>query len=1018
MKKRFLSILLTLSLLLTFLPTLPLTAYAVGNYGVNLDSDAYYSYTNPFYSVVLRTGQEQCTWYCWGRAYELFGIDLPYRGNANTWNYSSGSLIYDSTPAAHSIAVWTSGDPGHVAYVEAIEGDIIYLTEANLDNCDYTEGYQNTTTGYYVNTSGNLSFDTWKNRSTPDGYIHLPIIDSGTCGNSVSWALTSDGVFSVFGSGAMNDYEAYNEMPWYDHLDAIDKVIISNGITHTGDGAFDGCTNLKEIKLSNTIETMGSSFTRCYGLESVTIPYGVKELRGTFARCFNLKEVTLPDSLLNIGDSTFNNCRSLKTITIPDGVTEFGSATFSESAIESIMIPNNVTEIGDDCFSRCTNLSHISLPNNITHIKYHTFGYCSNLSSVVIPNSVTYIDRDAFCYCIGLKRITIPDGIPSIGGGTFEGCSDLISVNLPSSITKVEGSAFNYCDSLIEVFYRGSRLEWEATAIGEYNAPLADAVIHYNYFVSDDIDTNDENVSEGISVTDAFSKAKENNRAVTINSDSSVIVFDSNAVNQISGQNVVFKMDYAQGDVDDAELVMNIHLDGATFEKGFAKVTTVFEKTAPDGKTAKLYYIDNAGHMTDMHADFEDNKVSFVTSHFSTFAVIFDDELCPQGHTPDVKVIENEVAPTCEIDGKYDEVVYCSICHTELSREISIVPAIGHDWNEGTVTTPATCTTDGIRTYTCKHDASHTYTEAISATGHTPASAVIENETAATCEVNGSYDEVVYCSVCHAEISRETTTVPAIGHDWDKGTVTTPATCTMDGVRTHTCKHDASHTYTEAIPATGHTPAEAVRENEVAPTCSTAGSYDEVVYCSVCHEEVSREQKTIPIDEDAHDWGEWIQTKAPTETEPGEETRTCKNDPSHTETRDIPALGPSQVELSFLDDEVIIVVPNSATPDGSEFDVQKIVPPPAEVVEKVKEQMGASSEVLAYYEVRLTASDGSSIIHLDGEITIKVKMPEQYVGSKCVRILQEDETGKLIVMESWWEGEYLCYKTDWLEIYD
>lgn len=306
----------------------------------------------------------------------------------------------------------------------------------------------------------------------------------------------------------------------------------------------------------------------------------------------------------------------------------------------------------------------------------------------------------------------------------------------------------------------------------------------------------------------------------------------------------------------------------------------------------------------------------------------------------------------------------------------------------------------------------------IPATGHTPASAVTENEVAATCEVDGSYDEVVYCSVCHAEISRETTTVPAIGHDWDEGTVTTATTCTTDGVRTYTCKHDASHTYTEAIPATGHTPAETVRENEVAATCSTAGSYDEVVYCSVCHEEISRVKKTTPIDEDAHDWGEWVQTKAPTETEPGEETRTCKNDPSHTETREIPAFGPSQVEHSFLDDDVIIVVPNGATPDGSEFDVQKIVPPPAEVVEKVKDQMGASSEVLAYYEVRLTAADGSSIIHLDGEITIKIKMPEQYVGSSCVRILQEDETGKLIVMESWWEGEYLCYKTDWLEIYN
>ena len=387
-------------------------------------------------------------------------------------------------------------------------------------------------------------------------------------------------------------------------------------------------------------------------------------------------------------------------------------------------------------------------------------------------------------------------------------------------------------------------------------------------------------------------------------------------------------------------------------------------------------------------------------------------------HTPADPVKENEVKATCESAGGYDNVVYCTACGEELSREHKTTLATGHEWNDGIVTKAATCTQDGVRTYTCKHDEHHTYTEVIPATGHTPSGSVRENEKTPTCEVNGSYDEVIYCSVCHAEISRNKKTIPATGHEWNEGVVTTPATCIENGVKTFTCKHDASHTYTDVIPATGHTPAEAVKENEVAATCCAEGSYDEVTYCSICKQEVGREHKTIPIDEDAHDWGEWIQTNAPTETDLGEEARTCKHNSSHKETREIPALGPSQVELSFLDDEVIIVVPNGATPNGSEFDVQKIIPPPAEVVEKVKQQMGSSSEVIAYYEVRLTAADGTMIIHLDGEITIKVKMPEQYVGSKCVRILQEDETEKLIVMESWWEGEYLCYKTNWLEIYN
>ncbi|MBQ9415969.1 MAG: hypothetical protein IJU20_03890 [Clostridia bacterium] len=92
------------------------------------------------------------------------------------------------------------------------------------------------------------------------------------------------------------------------------------------------------------------------------------------------------------------------------------------------------------------------------------------------------------------------------------------------------------------------------------------------------------------------------------------------------------------------------------------------------------------------------------------------------------------------------------------------------------------------------------------------------------------------------------------------------------------------------IPAKGHTPGNAVTENETPATCSAVGSYDEVVYCTVCHAEISRTQKTIQIDGDAHEWNEWTQTKAPTETEKGEEKRTCKLDPSHFETRDIPML--------------------------------------------------------------------------------------------------------------------------------
>ncbi|MCD7733184.1 MAG: leucine-rich repeat domain-containing protein [Oscillospiraceae bacterium] len=126
-------------------------------------------------------------------------------------------------------------------------------------------------------------------------------------------------------------------------------------------------------------------------------------------------------------------------------------------------------------------------------------------------------------------------------------------------------------------------------------------------------------------------------------------------------------------------------------------------------------------------------------------------------------------------------------------------------------TTDATCTATGSTVYTAVVDMdgtaySDTKTVELPMVAHTEGEAVTENEVAATCTTDGSYDNVIYCTVCNEELSRETITVPA----------------------------------------TGHTEGEAVTENEVAATCTTDGSYDTVVYCTICNEELSRETVTVP----------------------------------------------------------------------------------------------------------------------------------------------------------------------------
>lgn len=76
-------------------------------------------------------------------------------------------------------------------------------------------------------------------------------------------------------------------------------------------------------------------------------------------------------------------------------------------------------------------------------------------------------------------------------------------------------------------------------------------------------------------------------------------------------------------------------------------------------------------------------------------------------------VKENIISATCTESGSYDEVVYCSKCNIELSRTTIIIPPLGHDWDEGKITTEPTLSQSGIRTFCCKNDSSHTYIETI-----------------------------------------------------------------------------------------------------------------------------------------------------------------------------------------------------------------------------------------------------------------------------------------------------------------
>ena len=188
------------------------------------------------------------------------------------------------------------------------------------------------------------------------------------------------------------------------------------------------------------------------------------------------------------------------------------------------------------------------------------------------------------------------------------------------------------------------------------------------------------------------------------------------------------------------------------------------------------------------------------------------------------KVINKKDA-TCTENGYTGDTV-CAICGKEITKGEAI-PANGHSWNEGEITTSPTCENAGVKTYTCTV-CNATKTEAIDATGHTPVEVA---EQPATCTEAG-HTAGTKCSVCDAILSGMEE-IPATGHTEVIDAAKAP-TCTETGLTEgkHCSVCNEVIVKQEVIPATGHKPE--IR-NAVEATLTTPG-YTGDTYCSVCNE--------------------------------------------------------------------------------------------------------------------------------------------------------------------------------------
>lgn len=134
-------------------------------------------------------------------------------------------------------------------------------------------------------------------------YAHwTPVADDAEQG----WSL-QDGTLVITAQGAMQDYDAAAQTPWFKDRAEIRKIVVQQGVTTIGDYAFYGCENVTSV--------------------------------------------TLPDTVTQIGKLAFYGCKALRTLTVPDSVLTVENYAFAQAGLQSIVFRGSAPVLGAGIFA-------------------------------------------------------------------------------------------------------------------------------------------------------------------------------------------------------------------------------------------------------------------------------------------------------------------------------------------------------------------------------------------------------------------------------------------------------------------------------------------------------------------------------------------------------------------------------------------------------------------------------------------------------------------------------------------
>ncbi len=236
------------------------------------------------------------------------------------------------------------------------------------------------------------------------------IVDSGTCGENVTWELTADGTLTIDGKGAMEEgLDSYRT-----YAQKIKKIIVSGNDIDICDHAFENMPCLTDVEFWWYTDIGEYAFADCSALVNLSLSYVNRIDQYAFANCTSLTDITIAESVTSIHALSFAGCTALSTIDVNmynscykdrDGLlyrdytvylAEWTLIMCPPAASGEITLFPNTKTVAANSFYECNSITAVTFPKSVEQIA-NGFYNCSNLKTLIFEGNAPRISDNAFC---------------------------------------------------------------------------------------------------------------------------------------------------------------------------------------------------------------------------------------------------------------------------------------------------------------------------------------------------------------------------------------------------------------------------------------------------------------------------------------------------------------------------------------------------------------------------------------------------------------------------------------------